>query len=301
MPAKTISKILTTAAFTLVLAACSGGGGDPRGDVTGPESNRAPAFTSIPPLTGDHNRPYVYRAEVTDPDGDPVAIRMIGPNWLSLNAATGELSGTAGRSNIRTHSVRLFASDGVAETEQSFTIEVVLGEIICNQDFGDPAQSPYILPYRAGQTFTMFQGYCSTRGGHRNTFAYDFDTMINDTIIASRAGTVIFANDQFPDGNRVSGEENNVFVQHSDGTVIRYTHLTQGGALVRTGDQVDQGTPIGLSGDTGASAGPHLHLQAFADRTSFDRQNSIPVNFSNTDGPLDTNRGLIEGQQYTAR
>lgn len=284
----------------LLLLACGGSGGGNGGGPAAPTVNQAPVFNSTPPTAADHNRPYRYRADVTDPDGDPISLRMIASAWLALDPQTGEVSGTAGRPAIGRHNVRLFASDGELETEQSFAISVTLGEIICTQDFGDPEQSPYILPYPTGRTYTMFQGNCSMLGGHRNTFAYDFDLATGDSIIASRAGVVIVSNDQFMDGNRVSGQENNVFVQHADGTVIRYTHLTLGGALVEVGDQVEQGQLIGLSGDTGASAGPHLHLQAFADRTNFNRQNSIPINFSNAVGPLTFNRGLVEGQMYTA-
>ena len=45
-----------------------------------------------------------------------------GPRWLAIDPATGELTGTAGRFNVRTHTVRLFVSDGTVEVEQPFTI-----------------------------------------------------------------------------------------------------------------------------------------------------------------------------------
>ena len=64
------------------------------------------------------------------------------------------------------------------------------------QSFTDPASSPYILPWNTGAAYTMFQGNCSTLGGHKDTFAYDFDMGMGDPIFASRAGRVILVNDQ---------------------------------------------------------------------------------------------------------
>ena len=58
----------------------------------------------------------------------------------------------------------------------------------------------------------------------------------------------------------VPGEENVIVIKHSDETFGRYYHLTKGGALVSVGDKVSQGDKIGLSGNSGASAGPHLHF-----------------------------------------
>ena len=174
-------------------------------------------------------------------------------------------------------------------------------EINCDSVHTDPAESEYILPYGPGETFTVTQSYCHPSGGHYLTFAYDFNTQIGDTIRACRAGTVTFSNDQYADTDWTSGHENNVFIRHSDGTRIRYTHLMQGGALVEANDEIEQGQAIGISGNSGNTGGfPHLHLAAFKDGTSFDRQNTIPINFCNTNDPVDDQNLLIEGQSYTA-
>jgi murein DD-endopeptidase MepM/ murein hydrolase activator NlpD len=146
----------------------------------------------------------------------------------------------------------------------------------------------------------MFQGNCSSLGGHRGTFAYDFDVPMGTPVLAARAGIVTFANDQYADTDHVSGHENNVFVRHDDGTVIRYTHLRQGGAVVGAGDMITPGLTLGFSGNSGASSGPHLHLQAFRDGTSFDAGNSIPLTFMNAIGATRPSGELIEGQAYRA-
>jgi murein DD-endopeptidase MepM/ murein hydrolase activator NlpD len=82
--------------------------------------------------------------------------------------------------------------------------------------------------------------------------------------------------------------------------VIRYTHLRQGGAVVGAGDMITPGLTLGFSGNSGASSGPHLHLQAFRDGTSFDAGNSIPLTFRNAIGATRPSGELIEGQAYRA-
>ncbi len=168
-----------------------------------------------------------------------------------------------------------------------------------NAIFPDPATSPYVLPYPVGTRYRMFQGNCSMLGGHRDTFAYDFSHAMGDPVTASRPGTVIIVNDQFSDDDHIEGHENNVFVQHVDGTVIRYTHLMQGGAMVVVGQQVVEGDIVGLAGNSGNSAGPHLHFQAFQSR-NFDKSNAIPISFRNTIGTTRADGELIEGQFYEA-
>lgn len=176
-----------------------------------------------------------------------------------------------------------------------------LGNSFCDSlSFADPATTPYVLPWAPGSTYTMFQGNCSSLGGHRDTFAYDFDLNMGDPIYASRAGEVIVSNDQYADTDHVEGHENNVFVEHSDNTVIRYTHLMEGSAAVLVGQQVTIGDLLGLAGNSGNSSGPHLHMQGFRDRTSFNKPNAIPLSFSNAIGTTESSGELIEGNSYEA-
>jgi murein DD-endopeptidase MepM/ murein hydrolase activator NlpD len=54
---------------------------------------------------------------------------------------------------------------------------------------------------------------------------------------------------------------NYIIVDHSDGFQTLYGHLSSASAVV--GLAVEQGTVIGLSGNTGYSTGPHLHFGLF--------------------------------------
>jgi murein DD-endopeptidase MepM/ murein hydrolase activator NlpD len=63
----------------------------------------------------------------------------------------------------------------------------------------------------------------------------------------------------FSGGRRCCGYGLYVDVQHENGYVTRYAHLSS--SSVRPGDTVASGTAIGVSGDTGRSSGPHLHFE----------------------------------------
>jgi len=144
------------------------------------------------------------------------------------------------------------------------------------------------------------QSYCNPHGGHSDTFAYDWSMPPGAPITASRDGVVIFSNDEFADDDNVNGHENNVFVEHGDGTVVRYTHLQQGSVAVATGSAVVAGQTLGLNGSSGNTGGqPHLHLEVFRGR-NYAKSNSLPVNFRNAEGALDARGGLAAGTRYTA-
>jgi murein DD-endopeptidase MepM/ murein hydrolase activator NlpD len=65
-----------------------------------------------------------------------------------------------------------------------------------------------------------------------------------------------------------SGYGNYVVIAHSGGLNTLYGHLST--AVVKVGDAVTQGQPVGLEGSTGNSTGPHLHFEL--------RINQKPVN-----------------------
>ena len=156
------------------------------------------------------------------------------------------------------------------------------------------SSSPYRLPWAAGTARAIAQGNCASVshfGSQR--YAYDIDMPVGTSVLAARGGTVIEVTENNQDGNGCP-LDNNVYIQHSDGTVAGYIHLTLNGALVNVGDIVSQGQAIALSGNTGCSSGAHLHFVVFKNR---DKEDSVPVTFLNT---TLHRRGLRAGENYLA-
>jgi len=136
-------------------------------------------------------------------------------------------------------------------------------------------------------------------------YAIDVPMPIGTDVLAMRAGTVVRVEESYFDGDNVFGHENHVYVQHEDGTVARYVHLTNLGALVQIGDLVKEGQPIGLSGHTGNSSEPHLHMDVTRSCcTSAPNYNqlpageTLPLTFRNASP--DSSCGLLFGVRYAA-
>jgi murein DD-endopeptidase MepM/ murein hydrolase activator NlpD len=151
----------------------------------------------------------------------------------------------------------------------------------------------YLLPFPVGDSARLIQGP-GGRWGHQGPigFAYDFIRPIGSPVVASRSGRVVGVESRFVDGNRKPGEENYIFVAHGDSTFSRYYHLTRGGVRVAVGDLVKAGDPIGATGNTGASAGPHLHFDVTRSCPEWGCQ-TIPIRFRNAGAD-----SLQEGKTY---
>ncbi|MCE7991812.1 MAG: M23 family metallopeptidase [Roseivirga sp.] len=196
--------------------------------------------------------------------------------------------------------------NGVEECQNGNCTEFIPSYPIYDREatFPNWFASPYKLPYAVGSTFQINQG--NTSGfGHSGfwQYGYDFTMCIGTQVLAARDGTVVHANDGAGDGDR--NNTNLITIQHHDGTVALYSHLTRNGVFVTAGAEVKQGDVIGLSGDTGNTGGlPHLHFSVHPCTSlpglvgSGTDCSSIPVNFLNTESnPF----GLGSGRCYTAK
>jgi septal ring factor EnvC (AmiA/AmiB activator) len=106
---------------------------------------------------------------------------------------------------------------------------------------------------------------------------------IGMTVTAARNGVVAEIRMKFRDGQRGEGEPNWVKIRHADGTIVAYSHLSEHGALVKIGDHVVAGQPIGFSGNTGNTGGlPHLYLHLCTCSEPVDC-GTLPVSFRNTE------------------
>lgn len=161
--------------------------------------------------------------------------------------------------------------------------------------------SPYTLPYNVGEAY--FVGQTTQHPGVQK-FAIDQLMPIGTEILAIEGGRIVRVEESYVDGDHTPGHENFVFVEHDDGSVARYIHLTRNGALVEVGNRVLQGDVIGLSGDTGNSSAPHLHFDvtlcccvAAGEYDELPCGQTIPLSFSNTE---EHTCGLELGVTYMA-
>ncbi len=162
--------------------------------------------------------------------------------------------------------------------------------------------SEFVLPYTVGESYRVNQANCSGFG-HSGfwLYGYDFDMPIGTVVKAARDGVVAHAQDGAVDGDR--NQTNLITVEHVDGTVALYSHLTRNGVQVTIGQPVFTGDTIGLSGDTGNTGGlPHLHFSlhpcaSLPGLPGTEDCPSMPVNFRNTDP---NTQGLLADRFYEA-
>jgi murein DD-endopeptidase MepM/ murein hydrolase activator NlpD len=163
--------------------------------------------------------------------------------------------------------------------------------------FGEPADSPYVLPYPVGEAYEVITSYCSSFTFPDN-IGLDFDLPMGSRLVAARPGVAIEVVDGFDDGGASLDQNNFILIQHGDGSVAFYSHVRQGSARIQTGDSVGVGDRIADSGAAGAPFA-HLHFTVYRN-AGLDDRDSLPINFRNADGPLDERGGLIPGQVYRA-
>jgi murein DD-endopeptidase MepM/ murein hydrolase activator NlpD len=119
-----------------------------------------------------------------------------------------------------------------------------------------------ITPYRlwSGNFEAPVYGRTTGEFGTRRTFnrkvqsihqGLDFRAEIGTPVGAMNSGVVILAREMFYEGGFV-------VIDHGQGLVTLYMHLSE--IKVREGDSVDKLQTIGLSGDTGRTTAPHLHV-----------------------------------------
>jgi hypothetical protein len=82
---------------------------------------------------------------------------------------------------------------------------------------------------------------------------------------------------EFPNGGDVG---NHVVIDHGDNEFSMIAHFQSGSVLVREGDRVRQGDPIGKLGASGDATGPHVHYQLQTGR-DWQYADALPCTFTN--------------------
>jgi len=130
---------------------------------------------------------------------------------------------------------------------------------------GEVKEVLYELPYLPGKKVIIAQGY-NGFWSHKGENALDFWMRKGQTICAARGGVVIGARSDSKKGGpsyKYIDDGNYVIIKHDDSTCAAYWHLQYNGVMVKSGDTVVAGQPIGKVGSTGYSSGPHLHFEVY--------------------------------------
>src|SRR6185436_20726326 len=142
--------------------------------------------------------------------------------------------------------------------EQYSTVDLKAGKFKADSSY------VYSLPFENKKKVFLIQGYESKIFSHKNERALDFKVKKGTKVCAARAGVVISVREDSDKGGLKKenlSDGNYVSIQHIDGSVAHYWHLQKNGTMVNVGDTVKTGQWIGLSGNTGYSAFPHLHFE----------------------------------------
>jgi murein DD-endopeptidase MepM/ murein hydrolase activator NlpD len=149
----------------------------------------------------------------------------------------------------------------------------------------------WVLPVETTTYTAPFSGLEGFPAGHEGIDYVETNPQITQVaVVAAAAGRVVYVRDGCPQSRLLgvnrqlrecgAGWGNHVVVDHGDGLLTRYAHLTPASISVRVGDGVVAGDFLGWMGNTGRSDIRHLHfelgviahtLDACAPAQSFDR------------------------------
>jgi len=141
-------------------------------------------------------------------------------------------------------------ADGIAGEDEF--LEPILNRVTTQRFWDGQFQYPVDEPC-IGSSFGLRRDYNSGNYFYYHT-GMDFPicTAQNWNVYATAAGQVVVAEELFVKGNAL-------VIDHGWGVYSIYAHLSE--FNVKVGDFVQPGDLIGLIGNTGRSAGPHLHFE----------------------------------------
>ena len=151
-------------------------------------------------------------------------------------------------------------------------IACVIGQTCEVQNYMDADPGPAFKDYRCGGRTYPDHGGVDFR-------IRDLAAMrAGVPVLASAAGTVTRLRDGVADAlpnQPVSADNpqacgNGVVISHADGWESQYCHMRRGSVRVKTGQVVKAGDPLGLVGQSGSAAFPHVHVTVRQGTTTID-------------------------------
>ena len=150
-----------------------------------------------------------------------------------------------------------------AEEEAGKAIVAEINRLMAESDVV-PSAEGFIWPVTTSRKISSPQGNRVSPGngiGSSNHKGVDIcNVSYSSKIYATKSGKVLIASMPYsdPDGGK-SGYGNYVVIDHGGGMSTLYAHMSI--VKVSVGQYVTQSDVIGVTGNTGASTGPHLHYE----------------------------------------
>lgn len=134
----------------------------------------------------------------------------------------------------------------------------IMGEYAVGTTYAGPGAAAYLTRNYGPSQQTPVPGALTSGYGYRPSFGrmhHGVDLALNtgDTVRAAYDGKVVLVS------NDPKGYGRYVKLQHEGGMETLYAHFTH--PLVKHGQHVAAGQPIGIGGATGNATGPHLHFE----------------------------------------
>jgi len=269
--------------FTILLATALAGCGS---NELAPDAGTGVSDTSEPDAAAA-----CPRVRVTVPAGSSLNIRKT----PSTSAA---IVGSLPRNAIVTVAARV-AGDVVSETPDWFQIDSEIDGFIsgafasCTADEAPVLALPdaYRLPLECGRSARISQGNDGGTSHQGKAFyAFDFAIPVDTPLVAMADGIVLYTFAETGPGDPCYGGggascfpyANYVVLEHGDHTGSIYKHLNK--VLATVGEFVPSGAPVGLSGSTGYSTGPHAHVMRQKICGAATSCQSIEVSFADVPG-----------------
>jgi murein DD-endopeptidase MepM/ murein hydrolase activator NlpD len=147
------------------------------------------------------------------------------------------------------------------------------------------------LPLSTTQVFEVTQGAFGSQSHNEdgNEYSWDFAVPLGTDVLAVEGGLVIDVHT--PAGGsgcdpQFAAAAHNVKIEHQDGTVAQYVHVT---SLVARGSRVAAGQVIARTADNGWLCRPHLHFGIYRSREHLydsPQRETVPLFFEQVPGGI---------------
>lgn len=181
-----------------------------------------------------------------------------------------EAEEAARREQERRDSEAAESSSSSSESESSSSSSSSSDDDDDDDSYQEPSGATYwVWPMPSSHHITSYFGYRNAPTAGATTYhqAIDVGCSVGSSVVSMASGTVMYKSYSGARGYFIR-------VDHGNGVTSLYQHLS-GYAGYDAGDHVDAGDVIAYSGNTGITAGPHLHFEIWVNGDPVDPLNYV--------------------------